>query len=304
MTLRTTLSALAIVAATPALAECETVIFSDVGWTDITTTTSAAKQVLAALGYETEINILSVPITFASLENDDVDVFLGNWMPAQTAAITPYLESGEIESVHQNLEGTQYTLAVPTYTYEKGLQSYADINSFADELDGKVYGIEPGNEGNGYLVSLTEQEGSGLTGLEVVESSEQGMLAQVERAVEREEDVVFLGWAPHPMNANFDLTYLPGGEDFFGGAGVVNTVTRAGYIEECPNVGTLLQQMTFTLPMENSIMGLILDEGMDPDEAVRGWLEENPDEVLAWVEGVETLDGGNGTDAVSAEFGY
>ena len=304
MTLRTTLSALAIVAATPALAECETVIFSDVGWTDITTTTRAAKQVLAALGYETEINILSVPITFASLENDDVDVFLGNWMPAQTAAITPYLESGEIESVHQNLEGTQYTLAVPTYTYEKGLQSYADINSFADELDGKVYGIEPGNEGNGYLVSLTEQEGSGLTGLEVVESSEQGMLAQVERAVEREEDVVFLGWAPHPMNANFDLTYLPGGEDFFGGAGVVNTVTRAGYIEECPNVGTLLQQMTFTLPMENSIMGLILDEGMDPDEAVRGWLEENPDEVLAWVEGVETLDGGNGTDAVSAEFGY
>jgi glycine betaine/proline transport system substrate-binding protein len=81
--------ALSLLAGVAHAAECNTVKFSDVGWTDITTTTSATKQVLEALGYKVDVKILSVPVTYASLDSDDVDIFLGNWMPAQTAAITP-----------------------------------------------------------------------------------------------------------------------------------------------------------------------------------------------------------------------
>ena len=283
-----------------AQAACDEVIFSDVGWTDITTTTATAKHVLEALGYEVDVKVLSVPVTFSSLESDDVDVFLGNWMPAQTQAITPYLESGEIEQVAENLEGTIYTLAVPKYAYDAGLKSFADIAGFADQLDGKIYGIEPGNEGNAYLIGLTEKDAMGMGAVEVVESSEQGMLAQVRRAVDKEEPVVFLGWAPHPMNANFELEYLTGGEDFFGGKGVVNTVTRAGFSEECPNVGKLLGQMTFSLPMENEIMGRILDDGEDAEDATMEWMQANPDQWEGWLDGVTTVDGGDGLEAVRA----
>jgi glycine betaine/proline transport system substrate-binding protein len=304
MTFKTSLSILAICAAGPVLAECDSVIFSDVGWTDITVTTSATKHVLEALGYEVELQVLAVPVTFAALESDDVDVFLGNWMPAQAAAIQPYLDSAEIELAAENLTGTQYTLAVPTYAYDAGLKTYADIATFREQLDGKIYGIEPGNEGNGYLVSLTESNTYGLEGFEVVESSEQGMLAQVRRAYDEGEPVVFLGWAPHPMNSNFDIQYLTGGEDFFGAAGVVNTVTRAGYSAECPNVGKLLTNLKFDLPMENMIMGQILDGGMDADDATMEWIKANPEAVLAWVDGVTTLDGGDGVAAVTAAFGY
>ena len=298
-----TASAATLALAGAAQAQCDKVTFSDVGWTDITTTTSATKQVLQALGYDVDVKILSVPVTFAALESDDIDVFLGNWMPAQAGAIGPYIESGAIESVAENLQGTKYTLAVPTYTYEKGLKTYADINKFTDSLGGKIYGIEPGNEGNGYLISLTEKEGSGLTGMDVVESSEQGMLAQVSRYYPKQQDVVFLGWEPHPMNANFDLEYLTGGEEFFGGEGVVNTVTRKGYVAECANVGKLLANLKFSLPMENKIMGQILDEGMEPDVATKAWLTENTDTVAAWVDGVTTKDGGDATAAVMAAFG-
>jgi glycine betaine/proline transport system substrate-binding protein len=303
MRLFTTVSALAIGLAGAAFADCGEVSMSDVGWTDITTTTSAAKHVLEALGYEVDVKILSVPVTFASLESDDVDVFLGNWMPAQSGAIGPYLESGEIEQINVNLEGTKYTLAVPTYLYDKGLKTYADIHKFKDELDGKIYGIEPGNEGNAYLVSLTEDNTFDLAGFEVVESSEQGMLAQVSRLYKKEEAVVFLGWEPHPMNANFSLKYLTGGEDFFGGEGVVHTVTRKGFSEECPNLGKLFAQMDFTLEMENGIMGQILDEGADPDDATEAWIKQNGETVLGWVEGVTTEDGGDGAAAVKAAFG-
>ncbi len=302
MKLATTVSALAL-SATGAFADCDSVVMSDVGWTDITTTTAAAKHVLEALGYDVDVKVLSVPVTFASLESDDVDVFLGNWMPAQNGAIAPYLDSGEIESININLEGTKYTLATTQAAWDAGLQSYGDIAKFEDELDGKIYGIEPGNEGNAYLVSLIEENKHGLEDFEVVESSEQGMLAQARRLVDDDEFVVFLGWEPHPMNANFNLKYLPGGEDFFGGEGVVHTVTRAGFAEECPNLGTLFGQMDFTLDMENLIMGQILDDGADPEDATLDWIKANPDAVMAWVEGVTTVDGEDGAAAVKEELG-
>ena len=296
-------SALALAAAGPAAAAgCDTVTFSDVGWTDITVTTSAAKQVLTALGYGVDVKVLSVPVTFASLEAGDIDVFLGNWMPAQEGAIKPYLDSGAIEVVGTNLEGTQYTLAVPTYLADKGLKTYADVAKFKDELDSKIYGIEPGNEGNAYLLSLTEAGGP-FEGFDIVESSEQGMLAQVARFYPDQEGVVFLGWAPHPMNANFDLTYLTGGEDFFGGAGIVQTVARKGYVEECPAVGALLKNMTFSLEMENQIMGEILDEGAEPDAAVAEWIKANPSVLDGWLAGVTTKDGAEGLPAVKAAMG-
>ena len=303
MKLITAVSVLSICAVGAAHANCDTVVMSDVGWTDITTTTATAKHVLEGLGYEVDVKVLSVPVTFASLESDDVDVFLGNWMPAQTSAITPYLDSGEIEQININLEGTKYTLAVPTYTWDAGLQSFADIAKFADDLDEKIYGIEPGNEGNAYLVGLTENNTHGLGEFEVVESSEQGMLAQVARAYKDNEHVVFLGWEPHPMNANFSLKYLPGGEEFFGGEGVVHTVTRTGYTAECPNVGKLFANMDFTLEMENKIMGQILDDGVEPDDATMAWLKENAGVLDVWLDGVTTRDGGESMAAVKAHLG-
>jgi glycine betaine/proline transport system substrate-binding protein len=305
MTIRATLltTAVTFALAGSAFAEgCDTVVFSDVGWTDITVTTSATKQVLTALGYEVEVQILAVPVTFAALESSDIDVFLGNWMPAQAGAIGPYVDAGSIEVLGTNLEGTKYTLAVPTYLFDQGLKTYADVPKFKDALEGKIYGIEPGNEGNGYLVSLTEA-GKPLEGMEIVESSEQGMLAQVARLYPEQKAVAFLGWEPHPMNASFDLKYLPGGEDFFGGEGIVQTVSRKGYAAECPNIAQLLTNQKFTLPMENEIMGEILNNGADPDEATLAWLKANPAVLDGWLAGVTAKDGSDGMAAVKAGLG-
>jgi glycine betaine/proline transport system substrate-binding protein len=284
-------------------AACDKVSFSDVGWTDITVTTSLTKHILEALGYKVDVKILAVPVTYASLKSGDVDIFLGNWMPAQSGEITPYLTSGEVENVAVNLEGTKYTLAVPTYSYEAGLKDFKDIAKFSKELDSKIYGIEPGNEGNAYLVKLTKENKHELGKFVVVESSEQGMLAQVKRAYASKKPVVFLGWEPHPMNANFSLKYLTGGEEFFGSEGVVNTVTRKGFVAECPKVGALLKNLKFTLPMENEIMGKILDDGVEADKATAAWLKAHPEVLDAWLAGVTTKDGAPGLPAVKAKLG-
>ena len=306
MTFKSTLSVLALLAASPALADCATVRFSDVGWTDITATTAATTTVLQALGYDTDIKVLSVPVTYTSMANGDIDVFLGNWMPTMEADIAPYRDAGTVETVRMNLDGAKYTLSVNKAASDLGIKDFADIATHKAALEGKIYGIEPGNDGNRLIMDMIAANAFGLNGFEVVESSEQGMLAQVARADRKAEPVVFLGWEPHPMNANFQMSYLTGGDDWFGpnlGGAQVFTNTRQGYVSECPNVGKLLSNLEFTLAMENEIMGAILNDGTDPADAASAWLKTNPMVLDAWLDGVTTKDGGDALSAAKAALG-
>lgn len=295
-------TAVALAASTAAAQDCDSVTFADVGWTDITATTATATLVLEALGYDTETKLLSVPVTYTSLAAGDVDVFLGNWMPTMEADIAPYRDAGTVDTVRTNLSGAKYTLATNAAGAALGIADFADIAAQAGELDGQIYGIEPGNDGNRLILDMIAADAFGLGGFKVVESSEQGMLAQVARADDRDEPVVFLGWEPHPMNARFDMTYLTGGDDWFGadlGAAEVRTNTTAGYVTACPNVGRFLQNLEFSLEMENEIMGAI-DEGAEASEAAKAWLAANSDVLGPWLDGVTTRDGGDAMAAVTA----
>ena len=200
-------------------AGCDKVVFSDVGWTDITATTAATSLVLNALGYETETKLLSVPVTYTGLAGGDVDVFLGNWMPTMEADIAPYRDAKTVDTVAENLKGTQYTLATNAAGAALGIKSFADLAANKDALEGKIYGIEPGNDGNRLILDRITANDFDMGGFELVESSEQGMLAQATSLDGDGKPVVFLGWAPHPMNAAMQLTYLTGGEDWFGAEG-------------------------------------------------------------------------------------
>ncbi len=282
---------------------CDKVVFSDVGWTDITATTATTAVVLEALGYETETKVLSVPVTYAGLAGGDIDVFLGNWMPTMEADIAQYRDAGTVQTVRTNLEGAKYTLATNAAGAALGIMDFKDIAAQKDALEGQIYGIEPGNDGNRLILDMIGSGPFGLDGFDIVESSEQGMLAAVERADGAGKPIVFLGWEPHPMNANFELTYLTGGDDYFGpnlGGAVVATNTRKDYVAECPNVGKLLENLVFSLPMENEIMGKILNDSMDGPEAAKTWLAANPAAWEAWLDGVTTKDGGDAKAAVAA----
>ena len=285
--------------------QCDTVRFSDVGWTDITATTAITSEVVEGLGYKASTQLLSVPVTYTSLANDDIDVFLGNWMPTMEADIAKYRDAGTVETIRANLEGAKYTLAVPKYVYDAGVKSFADIAKYKDEFRGRVYGIEPGNDGNRLIQDMIDANAFELKDFKLVESSEAGMISQVSRAAKREQWVVFLGWAPHPMNANVEMEYLDGGDDYFGpnyGGANVYTNVRQNYTRECPNMGKLLHNLSFSLSMENEVMGAILDDGQKPQEAARTWLKANPDVLNAWLDGVTTKEGGDALAAVRSHL--
>lgn len=302
------LLSLPVIAQAAEPAQCSTVNFSDVGWTDITVTTAVTSEVLKGLGYKTKTTMISVPVTYKSLaDGKNMDVFLGNWMPTMENDIKAYRDAGTVETVRANLENAKYTLAVPEALYEKGLKDFSDLPKFSKELDGKIYGIEPGNDGNRMIQTMIDKNAFGLkdAGFKVVESSEAGMLSQVDRAQRRGTEVVFLGWEPHPMNTRFKMKYLTGGDEFFGpnyGQATIYTNTRKGYTEECSNVGQLLKNLVFTLDMESTLMGKVLDDKIKPDAAAKAWLKQNPQVLESWLAGVTTADGKPGLEAVKASL--
>lgn len=301
---------LSTVLAAPAFAadpdECATIRMSDPGWTDITATNAVASVLLDALGYEAEISNLSVPIGYEAIRNNEIDVFLGNWMPAQQAFIDDLNAANAVEVLVRNLEGAKFTLAVAPVGAELGVVDFADLDDHADAFGRNIYGIEPGAPANENIRRMIEADDFGLGDWNLVESGEQAMLAQVNRNERSGQPTVFLAWAPHPMNTQFDITYLSGGDDYFGpdyGGAEVNTLARSGWSETCPNAASFFGNLVFDLEMENVLMGRILDDGAEPEEAARSWLAENPEAIEPWLDQVTTLSGEPGLPAVQQALG-
>lgn len=279
--------------------QCQTVTFSDPGWTDIGATNGITTTLLEALGYQTQVFLLGVPVGFESLKSGEIDLFMGNWMPAQTGFIDKYKQ--DIDQVRTNLEGVKFTLAVPKFVYDAGVKDFADLNTYSKQFRNRIYGIEAGAPANQNLQKMIDTGDFDLADWKVVESGEQAMLTQVTRSVRRDKFIVFLGWEPHPMNVNFDLKYLTGGDAYFGpnyGGATINTLSRKGYTQECSNVGKLVQNLAFSLTMENEIIGEVLNNAQNPKVAAKAWITEHPEVLDNWLQGVTTYQGSNGLDAI------
>jgi len=294
------LSALVLLAFAPAAAglvaeppSCREVHFADVGWSDVTATTTLVMVTLEDLGYAPRATLVSVPVTYESMKSERIDAFLGNWMPAQVDTRRPYIDDGSIEIIRANLTGAKFTLAVPDYLYAAGLHDFKDIHRFADRLGHRIYGIEPGNNGNRIVQGMIDRNEFLLGDFRLVDSSEQGMLAEVERSVATRSPIVFLAWEPHPMNMRFPIRYLSGGDATFGpnyGGATVWTLTRRGLAQRCPNLGRFLANVEFTTRGEDELM-LSVQSGTAVEVAARAWLGAHPDVRSAWLEGVTTYDG-------------
>ncbi len=285
---------------------CMQVRMADPGWTDIDATNAIAGVVLGALGYHQNVANLSVPITYEGLKKGQVDVFLGNWMPAQGPLVKPFVDSHAIDVLHPNLTNAKFTLAVPDYVAAAGVHTFADLAKYGGKFDGKIYGIEPGAPANQNISKMIGEKAFGLGDWKLVASSETGMLTQVSRAIRDKRWIVFLAWEPHLMNSEFHLTYLSGGDAYFGpnyGGATVNTVTRTGFADQCTNLGRLFKQMTFNVDLENKIIANVLRDKVSVNTAARDALKAQPDLIGPWLDGVTTASGANGLQAVNSALG-
>lgn len=299
-------AALGLLAVTPAKAtepqSCQKPRIADGGWTDNTAQNGFLTVVLKGLGYEPQIDLLGVPVILTSMKQGTTDIWLDNWMPSQTTEVAPYLQDGSVESLSINLEGAGYGPVVPNYVAEAGVKDLKDLGSHADKFESKIYGIEPGNDGNRILQSKIDDPANNLSNWQLVESSEQGMLAQAEKEMAKQKWIAFLAWTPHPVMGRLPITYLSGFEKDGFGPATIHTLVRARYARDCPNVGKLLGNVRFTVDMESAVMEDIL-AGKEAETAAMGWIKANPSTVKEWLKGVTTFNGDDGLASVMKHLG-
>ena len=274
--------------------------FGYVDWPGVTAKTTVAKHILEYLGYDVKAEMYLVPVLYKGLSTKDLDVFLGGWLPTMKLYLDPYFAKGTIKKVAINLNETIYTLAVPAYVWEAGVHSEADLHKYGDKFGRKIIGIEPGNEGNQIMIDAIKNNTYNLAGWEVVESSTVAMLAAVEKAVKNKDWIVWLGWAPHWMNMEFDMKYLEDPLELWGppGAEVVWTLSRAQFKEDMPNVYRFLEQLKVTPEIQNEWIYEYGRKKRNPDEVAKEWIKNNTKVVDMWVYGVKSADGRRGRDAI------
>ncbi len=270
--------------------------FASVSWTGVTIKTELGVNILNSLGYDASKVTLSVPIVYNALHTGDADIFLGNWMPSMASIADKFFEKGTVIKYVANMPGAKYTLAAPAYVVDGGLKDFSDIAKYADKLDFKIYGIEPGNDGNLIIKSLIDNNKFGLGDFMLFETSEPIMLSEVKTLVQQKKWVVFLGWSPHYMNQIIDMKYLTGSTaETFGdndGTATVFTNIRKGFAEEQPNVASFLKNFTFPIGMMNEISQMLQDDKqLKHAEAGLIWLKTHPITYQGWLEGIKTVDG-------------
>lgn len=216
--------------------------------------------------------------------------------------IKDYSADGSVETISENLAGASFGIVVPTYVADAGVKTLTDLGKFKDKFNGKIYGVEAGNDGNRIILGMIKNPADNLEGFDLVESSEAGMLTQAEHSMKNNEWIAFLGWTPHPVMGAMKITYLEGMGATGFGAATASTNVRKGYTTECPNAGVFIKNLKFNLQMESEMMDAIL-KGGDASTVATEWLKKNPDAVTPWIAGVTSFDGGDAIAAIKTALG-
>jgi glycine betaine/proline transport system substrate-binding protein len=219
---------------------------------------------------------------------------LSAWLPDTHRHYLERYAAGVVD-LGPNLEGTRTGLVVPAVaagrqtgaTGMRGrrdlrVESIGDLRGMQRVFAGRIVGIDP--EAGIMRAAERAIEAYDLAGWRLVEGSEAQMTAALTQAVRRQEPVVVTGWVPHWMFGRWALRMLDDPKGIFGDAGAIHTLVRPGLGREMPEVQRFLDRFRWEpRDMEQLMLWIEIDRGLDPYGKARRWLAANPAKVEAWI---------------------
>lgn len=282
--------------------EAPTIRFGTPTWPGVTVKSEIAVQLLEHMGYKTSNVNGSPSVILNSLKTDDLDIYLGGWMPTEKDMIDPLVEQGEVKTLTTNISNAIMGIAVPKYVWDAGVKSEADLAEYGEKFEGKIYGIEAGTGFNKSIKEAIANDRHGLGDWELVPSSTSGMLAQVGRMVKRDQWIVFLGWEPHWMNIAYDIKYLSakGDAKIAETKSDVLTVANVEMVDEHPMVAKFFSQYQVKKDEQSKWVYEYSYKDRPKEEVASEWIRNNMDRVAEFLNGVESRDGKPAIEAVRA----
>lgn len=164
----------------------------------------------------------------------------------------------------------------------------AENNTVGAQVNYQIIGIDPGA---GIMASTKQaMEDYGLTDWTLVEGSSSAMTAMLEKAIKNEEPIIITGWTPHWMFNKYDLKFLEDPQKSYGEAEEIHTIVRKGLEKDKPTAYEFLKRFNWT-PEEMGEMMIAIQDGVDPDQAAKDWVEAHQDKVAEWTKGLSPVNG-------------
>lgn len=253
------------------------VSISYVNWACATASTYLVKNILE-MEYEYHVTLrdLEAGQMWQGLTTGDADFILAAWLPNTHSNYYTQFQD-QVVNMGANYEGAMVGLVVPTYM---DIDSIEELNANLDKFEDKnIVGID---SGAGIMAATYNAIEEYDLNLNLLESSDAAMTAELSRAINNEEWVVVTGWAPHWKFADFDLKFLEDPKNIYGGEETINTISREGFAGDHPEVQSFLEKYSLS-PEELGGLIAMMEEYSDRDEAAQAWIEENRELVDSWL---------------------
>lgn len=201
-----------------------------------------------------------------------------------------YLFAGEsnlekIEHAGTLLEGgARSGLAVLPHTIDLGVTEISDLNDYADSFKGTITGIDAGAG----LMELTNGAIAEYNlSLDLMISSEAGMLGALDSASRSGEHIVVTMWDPHWATGSYKLVYLEDPKGAYGESESIESWARAGLIGEDPALAGIMERYSYTSEEFSELLDYIENSEDHISLATEQWLNDHPALLEKWKGDVE-----------------
>lgn len=257
-----------------------------VAWARETPVSYLIAAVLEDVGYNVDVKQVEAGPMWSSVADGSADFMASAWLPATHASYWEKYED-DLVKVNQVLDKAPLALTVPSYMDDvNSVEDLKDNKELGDSVDWTITGIDSGAG----IMQNTEKalDEYGLDKWTLQSSSEAAMIAELKSAYEKEEPIIVPLWKPHWIFGVLDLKMLEDPKEIYGGDGdQIYIVARKDLKEDAPAAYKVLEQYTEDEDMVNEIMPPVFDEDKDPADVAQQFIEDHPDLIEKWTEGVK-----------------
>ncbi|MRG86930.1 glycine betaine ABC transporter substrate-binding protein [Salinibacillus xinjiangensis] len=256
-----------------------------VAWAGALARTPLVQQVLEEVGYTVETTQVEAGAMWSSVANDDASFMTASWLPATHQSYWEQYQD-DVEVVGEFVAQAPLALTVPSYMDVNSIEDLKGNEELGEAVEWEIVGIDPGA---GIMQNTqTALEEYGLENWSLTPSSEAAMLSELKTKIENEEPILVPLWKPHWAFAEMDLKMLEDPKEVYGGAGDrIEAVAHKSFKEDSPAAYEVIQRITedYNEEMENELL-VAINNGAEPADAASKYLEDNPDLLKKWTEGI------------------
>jgi glycine betaine/proline transport system substrate-binding protein len=209
------------------------------------------------------------------LTKGDVDILISHIN--YTAADYWAKNKNRLEKVSPVSHGLYQAFVVPNYM---DIDSIEQLNSVADQVDGKIVGIEPGSGLMREAAIAVKEYGLNY---QIIDGSTAAMVAQLQSAIDRKEPIVTMLWDPSWMMQKFPVKFLKDPKGIFAPWQTYYWIARKGFSAENEHAREALASVYVQIS-DVSAINAEMNDGKSVEEAVENWWQKNTELVGKWSE--------------------